>query len=57
MIGPKHFLLAEAGLNYAHEDYVVGETESFAEGRVFGKYEFAFSEKNRFSLIRIPTRL
>jgi putative salt-induced outer membrane protein len=49
-IGPKHFLLAEAGLNYAREDYVGPKTESFAEGRVFGKYEYAFTEKSRFSL-------
>jgi len=50
LIGPKHFLLAEAGLAYASEDYVVEEDENFAEGRAFGKYEYAFTEKNRFSL-------
>ena len=50
LVGPKNFLLAELGLNYAHEDYVDSDAESFAEGRAFGKYEFAFTEKNRFSL-------
>ena len=50
LIGPKHFLLAEAGLNYTHEDYVVQRGESFVEGRAFGKYEYAFTKKNRASL-------
>ncbi len=50
LIGPKHFLLAEAGLNYTQEDYVVEKEESFVEGRAFGKYEYAFTEKNRVSL-------
>jgi putative salt-induced outer membrane protein len=50
LVGPKHFLLAEAGLAYASEDYVVEEDENFAEGRAFGKYEYAFTEKNRFTL-------
>ena len=49
-IGPKHFLLAEAGLGYTHEDYVVGREEGFMEGRAYGKYEYAFTEKNRFLL-------
>ncbi|MBW1891543.1 MAG: DUF481 domain-containing protein [Deltaproteobacteria bacterium] len=50
LIGPQHFLLAEAGLNYTYEDYVVSKVEGFIEGRAFGKYEYAFTEKNRFSL-------
>ena len=48
--GPKHLLLGEAGLEYANEDYVVEEDESFAEGRAYGKYEYAFTEKNKFAL-------
>ena len=48
--GPRNFLLGEAGLEYASEDYVVEEDEDFAEGRLYGKYEYAFTEKNRFSL-------
>ena len=39
------------GLNYAHEDYTdPGEDdELFLEGRLFGKYEWAFTEKAKFS--------
>jgi len=50
LIGPKHFLAAEAGLAYASEDYVVEEDEQFAEGRAYGKYEYHFTEKNKFLL-------
>jgi len=51
MIGPKHFLLGEGGLNYAYEDYTDPEedNEQFLEGRLFGKYEWAFTEKTKFS--------
>jgi putative salt-induced outer membrane protein len=51
LIGPKHFLLGEAGLNYAYEDYTDPEedTEQFLEGRLFGKYEWAFTEKTKLS--------
>lgn len=52
LIGPKHFLSAEAGLAYASEDYEDEEEkdENFAEGRAYGKYEYAITEKNRVSL-------
>jgi putative salt-induced outer membrane protein len=50
LVGPKNFLLVEAGLSYAHEDYVAADTADFAEGRAFGQYEYAFTEKNRLSL-------
>lgn len=51
LIGPKHFLLGEAGLNYAYEDYSDSDedTRRFLEGRLFGKYEWAFTEKTRFT--------
>jgi len=51
LIGPKHFLLGEAGLNYAYEDYSDSDEDSnqFLEGRLFGKYEWAFTEKTKFS--------
>ncbi len=51
LIGPKHFLLGETGLNYTIEDYEEkGEsTERFIEGRLFGKYEYAFTEKIKAS--------
>jgi putative salt-induced outer membrane protein len=51
LIGPKHFLLSEGGLNYAYEDYTDPDedNEQFLEGRLFGKYEWAFTEKTKFS--------
>ncbi|MEN8135811.1 MAG: DUF481 domain-containing protein [Thermodesulfobacteriota bacterium] len=47
--GPKHFLSAEAGLNYVSEEYSNNKEEDFISGRVFGKYEFAFNDTNKFS--------
>ena len=49
LIGPKHFLLGEVGLNYAKEDYTNGTDEDFLQGRAFGQYIWAFTEKTRFS--------
>ena len=51
LIGPKHFLVGETGLNYAYEDYSDPDedNEQFLEGRLFGKYEWAFTEKTNFS--------
>jgi len=51
LIGPKHFLLSEAGLNYAYEEYSDSDEDSrrFLEGRLFGKYEWAFTDKTKFS--------
>ena len=50
-IGPKHFLSGEGGLNYAYEDYTdpAEGDEQFLEGRLFGIYEWAFTEKAKFS--------
>jgi putative salt-induced outer membrane protein len=47
--GPRHFLLGEVGLNYVTEKYIDSTDEQFIEGRIFGKYEYAFSKKNKFS--------
>jgi putative salt-induced outer membrane protein len=51
LIGPKHFLLGETGLNYVYEDYSDPDedNEKYLEGRLFGKYEWAFTEKTKFS--------
>lgn len=49
LIGPKHLLMGEIGANYAREEYTDGTEKDYAEGRAFGKYEYAFTEKNRFS--------
>lgn len=46
--GPKHFLAGEAGLNYTREEYIDGSDSGFLTGRAFAKYEYAFTEKNRF---------
>lgn len=46
--GPNHFLLGEAGLTYTTEDYADGTDNEFPGGRLFGKYEYRFHEKNRF---------
>jgi putative salt-induced outer membrane protein len=50
-MGPRHFLLLEGGLNYTYEDYAADteDNEQFAEGRLFGKYEWMFTEKTKFS--------
>ena len=47
--GPKHFLAGEAGLNYVWEEYIDGTDKDYLGGRAFAKYEYAFTEKNRFS--------
>lgn len=47
--GPKHFLLGEAGLTYTKEDYTDNTDNGFLGGRLFGKYEYHFNEKNRFT--------
>ena len=49
LIGPKHFLNAEVGVNYAREEYIDDTDANFFEGRAFGLYEYAFTEKTRFS--------
>ena len=49
LVGPKHFLLGEAGLNYTRECYTDNTSSGFLTGRAFGKYEYAFTKKNRFS--------
>ena len=47
--GPKHFLLGEAGLSYTAEEYTDNSDNEFLGGRLFGKYEYRFNEKNRFT--------
>lgn len=51
LAGPTHFLLFEAGLNYTYEDYTdpAENDEDFLESRLYGKYEWAFTEKTKFS--------
>jgi len=47
--GPKHFLAAEAGLTYTMDDYTDGTSENYPGGRLFGQYDYAFSEKTKFT--------
>jgi putative salt-induced outer membrane protein len=47
--GPKHFLLGEAGLTYTKENYIDNTDSDSPGGRLFGKYEYHFNEKNRFT--------
>jgi putative salt-induced outer membrane protein len=47
--GPYHTLLAEAGLNYTVERFTDGTDRDYMGGRLFGKYIYAFTEKNTFS--------
>lgn len=49
MDGERHFLSAEMGLSYAKEDYTDDTEDDFLEGRAFGKYEFVFNPKTKFS--------
>jgi putative salt-induced outer membrane protein len=51
LIGPKHFLSGEGGLNYAYEDYTdpAEGDEKFLEGRLYGIYEWAITGKTKFS--------
>jgi len=49
LIGPKHFLKAEAGADYVTEDYIDNTDNDYMRGRAFGEYVFALTEKTRFS--------
>lgn len=49
LTGPKHFVTAEAGLNYVSEEYVNNTKEDYLQGRAFGLYEYPFNPKNKFS--------
>jgi putative salt-induced outer membrane protein len=49
LIGPKHFLKAEAGVDYVTEDYTDNTDDDYMRGRAFGEYAFALTEKTRFS--------
>lgn len=47
--GPKHFLNFEAGARYVDEEYIDDTYEEFAQGNILGRYEYAFTEKNKFT--------
>ncbi len=47
--GPKHFLLGEGGLTFNREEYTDDTSSDFPGGRIYGLYEYHFTEKNRFT--------
>ena len=47
IIGPKHFLSGEAGLDYVTENYTNNSDADFMRGRALGLYEFVLSEKSK----------
>ncbi len=49
LTGPKHQLLVEAGANWVKEEYTDHTDEAYIQGRAFSQYEYAFTDKNRFS--------
>jgi len=49
LVGPKHYLKGEAGLNYVRKQYIDNTNKSYLEGRAFTKYEYAFTERNKLS--------
>ena len=48
LTGPRHLLAAEAGLLYVSERYTNATESDRLDGRLFGTYTFAFSDKNKF---------
>ena len=49
LTGPKYFLLAEISLNYVNERYTDDTDKEYLGGRAFTEYEYAFTDKNKFS--------
>jgi putative salt-induced outer membrane protein len=47
--GPAHVLVGELGLNYVSDRYTDKTRKDYPAGRAFGKYTYAFTEKNKFS--------
>ncbi|MBE0557721.1 MAG: DUF481 domain-containing protein [Proteobacteria bacterium] len=47
--GPLHTLVCEAGLGYVIDYYTDDSKHDYLNGRLFGKYTYAFTPKNSFS--------
>jgi len=47
--GPHNFLIGEIGANYVSDTYTDATDRDYPEGRAFGKYTYAFTDKTRFS--------
>lgn len=48
LTGPAHLLVGEAGLLYVAERYTNNTDSNRVDGRLFGSYVFAFTDKNKF---------
>lgn len=51
LVGPKHFLKTEAGVDYVSEEYrTIPKTDAdYARGRVLGEYGYEFSKTSKFT--------
>ena len=49
LMGPKHILVGEVGLRYVNEEYTNNTDADYLEGLAFAEYEYAFTNKNKFS--------
>jgi putative salt-induced outer membrane protein len=49
LVGPANFLVGELGVQYVTEKYTDTTKDDHAGGRAFAKYEYAFTEKNKFT--------
>lgn len=47
--GPKHFLKSELEVDYVKEEYVDNTDENYMRGSVLAQYDYAFTDKNKFS--------
>lgn len=47
--GPKHLLIGEAGLTYTAEDHTDGSNSDYLGGRLFGQYDYKFTDANKFT--------
>lgn len=41
--------MGEVGVNYVNEEYTDDTDKGYLEGRAYASYEYAFTEKNKFS--------
>lgn len=47
--GPRNTLAGEIGVNYVVDEYTDSTGKEYPEGRAFGKYTWAFTDRTRFS--------
>lgn len=49
LAGPTHMLIGEAGLGFTSDNNVDDTNHDYLNGRLFGKYTYAFTPKNSFT--------